>query len=114
MRLLAPTRRTLNAKGGETKPVPNSELVEFRRLASEYAKEANSEVSRLNLAKKEHEDGLAKMEKERQERIAQADAQERDLSIKISSLQSKVEQLEASADAEKYRGLIKRYEASLK
>jgi len=114
MRLLAPTRRTPNAKGGESKPTPNGELAELRRLSAEYAMEANNEIKRLNEAKLAREKYLEEYQKEQVDLLAKKEARERELSIEISALEAKVVTLNASADATRLKKRISELDQSIK
>lgn len=112
MRLLAPTRRTPNAKVGVGK-VDSSELTTLRRTIAEYSAEANSQIAKLNATKQE----LLKAESDYQKRVTMLETEyqekERAISIKASALESKIEQLEQSADADKYKKRLKALEDSI-
>ena len=125
MRLLAPTRRTQginHAKSGVLKASNsssivnnmNNELAELRRLIAEYTNEYNAEVKRLNALKLEHEKLRESINANTSKLVVEYAEKERELSIKISSLEESVKRLEKSADATRYKVLNESLEKSIK
>lgn len=114
MRLLAPTRRTPNAKGGVVSPSSNKELEELRRHIAEYSAEANKQTLKLNKLRIDYENSKEKYNQSLEKLSDEYFKKEQELSSKVSSLEEKARQIEESIEAKDYKKKVKELEQALK